>query len=89
MTSSDTCLCRVGLDHITVFQLYDDTFRLHRKWMHTFMGTRAAVRRFENLEMVETRRLLLRILNEPEKFMDHLRTLVLHHYLRLNCGRMN
>ena len=57
--------------------------------MHTFMGTRAAVRRFENLEMVETRRLLLRILNEPEKFMDHLRTLVLHYRLRLNRGRMN
>lgn len=41
--------------------------------MQNFMGTRAAVRRFEEVEEVETRRLLLRILDRPDKFMDHIR----------------
>lgn len=35
-----------------------------------FMGTRAAVKRFED---VEARRLLLRIMDSPDKFMDHIR----------------
>ena len=42
------------------------------------MGTRSAVKRFEELETIETRRLLLRILEKPEQFMDHIRKYVLY-----------
>ena len=41
------------------------------------MGTRSAVKRFEELETIETRRLLLRMLEKPGRFMDHLRKYVL------------
>lgn len=41
--------------------------------MQNFMGTRAAVKRFEDVEEVEARRLLLRIMDRPDKFMDHIR----------------
>lgn len=41
--------------------------------MQNFMGTRAAVKRFEDVEEVEARRLLLRIMDRPNKFMDHIR----------------
>lgn len=44
--------------------------------MQNFMGTRAAMKRFESLEEIETRRLLLRILRTPDALLDHLRTFV-------------
>lgn len=44
--------------------------------MQSFMGTRAAMKRFESLEEIETRRLLLRILRTPDALLDHLRTFV-------------
>ena len=65
---------RVGFDKVTPFVRYGDTFKLHRKLLHNYIGTRASVKRHEGLEEVETRRLLLRLLSDPEKFMGHIRT---------------
>lgn len=65
---------RVGLDKVTTFLLYGDTFKQHRKWFQSYIGTRSAIQRFEGHEETETRRFLLRVLDDPEHFMDHLRT---------------
>lgn len=44
--------------------------------MHSYIGTHAALRRFERGIEVETHRTLLNILNDPDRFADHLETWV-------------
>lgn len=38
------------------------------------MGTKAAIARYHSLEEIETRRFLLRVLDTPNKVMQHIRT---------------
>lgn len=41
--------------------------------MHNLIGTRAAMERFEELEEIETRRFLLKVLNAPDNLLNHIR----------------
>lgn len=52
---------------------YDDRLKLHRKHMHNYFGTPSAVAQHDGLQEVEARRFLLRILNDPVSFMQHIR----------------
>ncbi|KAH8111221.1 cytochrome P450 oxidoreductase OrdA-like protein, partial [Phellopilus nigrolimitatus] len=64
----------VGFSDQTGLVPYGAQFRTHRKEMHAYIGTRAAMTRFIGLEELETRRFLLRLLEQPEKLVKHIRT---------------
>lgn len=63
-----------GLGEFVTMQQYDDKFRLYRKLIHQELGTKAAASRFNDLQEVEVRRLLLRILDKPEDLIQHIKT---------------
>lgn len=44
--------------------------------MHNLIGTRAAMERFEELEEIETRRFILKVLNTPDNLLNHIRAWV-------------
>lgn len=66
----------VGLSVVTPLLPYGDTLRLHRKLIQNFVGSRFARKHIEDVEEVEARRLLYRVLETPQDFRAHLRTSV-------------
>lgn len=60
---------------------YGPELKRHRKLVQTYIGTVASMKWMEAVEALESRRLLLRILNEPSNFIQHVRTLVHTHNL--------
>ncbi|KAG2033225.1 cytochrome P450 [Suillus americanus] len=64
----------VGWKDSLPFLPYGDRFRQQRKNLHRVIGSRAAVDVYSNIEEVETRRFLKRVLAKP----DQLQTLVRH-----------
>lgn len=52
----------------------NDCFRAHRKSFRQAIGTRSAVTGFQSLQTAEARRFLFRVLEDPEKLQDHIRT---------------
>lgn len=65
-------LCGYGI--FLNFQQYDSTFRKHRKLVHQQLGTPAAVARFRDIQDVESRRFLFRILEDPGNVINHIKT---------------
>ncbi|KAL2170137.1 hypothetical protein VTG60DRAFT_5159 [Thermothelomyces hinnuleus] len=63
-----------GYNERMPFQPYDKTFRHQRKLAGGIIGTNTAVARFHSLIDVEVRRFLVRTLERPDGFMDHLQT---------------
>ncbi|KAJ0421285.1 cytochrome P450 [Aspergillus carlsbadensis] len=64
----------VGWEHILAMQTYSDTFRAYRKAMHRVLGTKNVISQFNELQDVEVRRFLLRVLDKPEDLVQHIRT---------------
>lgn len=71
-----TCTHRCGWENALSSQHYTDRFRAYRKNIHAVMGSKSAVSRFYPLQDVEVRRFLLRVLEEPENLLHHIRTWV-------------
>ena len=65
---------RVGWEHFLAMQPYSDTFRAYRKAMHRVLGSKNAVAQFNDLQEVEVRRFLLRVLQSPADLNQHIRT---------------
>lgn len=65
-----------GYEEILSFMSYNSTFRQHRKLVHQQLGTKTAVSRFRDIEDVESRRFLLRILNDSANVTEHIKTYV-------------
>ncbi|KAM0319659.1 hypothetical protein ACHAPQ_010255 [Fusarium lateritium] len=63
-----------GYNRILSFQPYGKTFKHHRKLVHQQLGTKATTSRFHDTQDVESRRLLLRILERPELLSAHIKT---------------
>lgn len=63
-----------GYKTVTAFQDYGSTFRRYRSLIHREIGTKAASAKFENGQEVEVGRQLVRTLNEPGKWLQHLKT---------------
>ncbi|KAE8401933.1 cytochrome P450 [Aspergillus pseudonomiae] len=59
-------------DIMTVLE-YSDRFRTSRKVAHQQIGSNRAVSRFNHIQDAEVCRYLLRLLRDPEKWVDHLR----------------
>ncbi|KAJ5388935.1 O-methylsterigmatocystin oxidoreductase [Penicillium cataractarum] len=56
------------------FQQPNESFRRSRKLVHQQLGTKSAVRQFHNIQEVEVRRFLLRVLDCPEAILSHLKS---------------
>lgn len=67
-------LCGFGV--LTPGLTYGPEHRLHRKFMRQQMGTKNLVRQFYDIEDVESRRFLLRVLNRPDDLIKHIKTYV-------------
>lgn len=52
---------------------YDDTFRLHRKFVHQQFGTKSIVSRFHDVLDMESHRFLFRILEDPAELVEHIK----------------
>lgn len=48
--------------------------------MQNYMGSSTAMKHIKDVQELEARRLLLRMMESPDQFMDHLRTLVPYSY---------
>ncbi|KAI0069255.1 cytochrome P450 [Artomyces pyxidatus] len=75
-----------GWSNILHLTPYGDTFRQRRKMLHQFMGTRTIVERYYPVEELETRRFLLRLLENPEDFAAHIRRAEAAIVLKLTYG---
>lgn len=63
----------MGWDRGLVLCHYGERFRAFRRLLHRFMGTRTAVMQHHDVITRQTHRLLTRLLDSPERFLEHLR----------------
>ncbi|RWA07492.1 hypothetical protein EKO27_g7615 [Xylaria grammica] len=64
----------IGWTETTPLLQYNKKHRLSRKQTHTFVGTQSAAGHYLGLQEMEAHRFLFRILQEPDLFLQHLRT---------------
>lgn len=64
---------RLGAENFLSSLTYSDRFRSYRKEMGRIIGSSVALSRFEDLQEVESSRFVLRVLNEPEELIAHIR----------------
>lgn len=67
---------RVGWENILAMQTYSDRFRAYRKVIHRVLGSKTVTSRFNALQDIEIRRFLLRVLQQPNDLVQHIRTYV-------------
>ncbi|KPM41882.1 O-methylsterigmatocystin oxidoreductase [Neonectria ditissima] len=77
-------LCGYGT--LLSFQQYDAEFRQQRKLVHQQLGTKTAVARFRDVQDVESRRFLFRVLEDPKNLVDHIKTEASAIILRITYG---
>lgn len=53
---------------------YGEQFRNYRKMIHHLLGTKVHAAQFNHINDVESRRLLLRILDDPDNLRNHIKT---------------
>ncbi|PVH89423.1 OrdA protein [Cadophora sp. DSE1049] len=63
-----------GYENIVLCQGYNNTFRECRKLLHRELGTKVSAAQFRDVQEIEINRQLARTLDEPEKWLDHLKT---------------
>jgi hypothetical protein len=63
-----------GFGNFLPFRQYNETFRWHRKLVHQQIGTKVMAARFNDVQDVESRRFLLRVLKTPEDLLKHFKT---------------
>lgn len=56
------------------FMQYDPTWRQHRKAIHQQMGTKKTAAQFNDAQDMETRRLLVRLTEDPKGLFEHIRS---------------
>ncbi|KAM5349732.1 hypothetical protein ACJ41O_006237 [Fusarium nematophilum] len=75
-----------GFGALTSNLSYNSTHRLHRKLMHQEMGTKKLSEKFWTIQDVESRRLLLRIMDDPANLISHIKTEASAIILRITYG---
>lgn len=73
-------VCRIPAGHLTSLLPYGSEWKQHRKLIQGYIGPVSAMGMIETVETIETRRLLLKILEQPTAFVQHLRAYV-HIYI--------
>ena len=74
--SKELIFCRVGWENALGFLLYSKRFRATRKLFSKTLGSNLAVSRFNPLQEVEGGRFLLRVLENPDALVEHIRKYV-------------
>ncbi|RCI12382.1 hypothetical protein L249_0049 [Ophiocordyceps polyrhachis-furcata BCC 54312] len=77
-------MCRYS--ELLAFLPYGEKFRRARRFVDHQLGTRARVARFDNVQEVEVRRFLLRVLKQPGDVHRHLHTLAGAIILKMTYG---
>jgi hypothetical protein len=72
----------IGWKNVMTLLPYGDRLRRHRKNFHSVIGTRAAMNVYSQVEEIETRRFLKRVLVTPDQLQAHVRQYVSYH---CNC----
>ncbi|RDA85242.1 hypothetical protein CP532_3269 [Ophiocordyceps camponoti-leonardi (nom. inval.)] len=75
-----------AFDQFLAFQTYDERFRRARRFVDHQLGTRARVARFDEVQEVEVRRFLLRVLKQPDDVHRHLHTMAGAIVLKMTYG---
>ncbi|KAF5012218.1 hypothetical protein FDECE_1734 [Fusarium decemcellulare] len=65
-------LCGYGV--LTNLMPYNATHKHHRKLIHRQLGTKTLAAQFQGVQDIESRRLLLRTLDDPNHLIDHIKT---------------
>lgn len=60
-----------GLNEFLPARQYNAVAKRHRKFIHQTFGTKKSVSAFNDIQDVESKRLLLKALNRPEHLIDH------------------
>ncbi|KAG2067911.1 cytochrome P450 [Suillus decipiens] len=76
----------VGWKDSLPFLSYGDLFRQHRRNLYKVIGSRAAVDVYNEIEEVETRRFLKRVLAKPDQLQEHVRHTAGAIILRISHG---
>ncbi|QKD59379.2 cytochrome P450 [Fusarium oxysporum Fo47] len=63
----------VGWENSLGFSPYNDRFRTYRKNMARIIGSKRAAAKYDRLQEAEVAHFLLHVLDDPERFMDHIR----------------
>ena len=63
----------VGWKNTLVLLPYGERFRNSRRLAHKLFGTHSTMKQFLPVEEKETRKLLARLLDRPERFSEHIR----------------
>ncbi|KAF4982478.1 hypothetical protein FZEAL_1903 [Fusarium zealandicum] len=84
--SSDFAIDLCGFGVLLPTITYNSTFRLHRKLIHQQLGTKAIAGRFHEIQDIESRRFLLRVLNDPDNLTTHIKTEASAIILRITYG---
>ncbi|KAH8114366.1 cytochrome P450 oxidoreductase [Phellopilus nigrolimitatus] len=63
-----------GWENTLALQRYGEDFRQFRKELHQVLGTQAAISKFHPLIEIETRRFLLRVLEDTTRLTKHVQT---------------
>ncbi|GKZ33657.1 hypothetical protein AbraIFM66950_003685 [Aspergillus brasiliensis] len=66
----------IGWNGTIAMQPYGGRFRAYRKALHQVLGTKTLVSKFNSLQELEARRLLRRIVDDPDNWVQHLRTYI-------------
>ncbi|PNP53777.1 hypothetical protein THARTR1_05901 [Trichoderma harzianum] len=63
-----------GYNRFLPMRQYDDKFRLQRKLLHQQIGTKLLASQYTEIQDVEVKRFLLRVLNDPDNLINHIRS---------------
>lgn len=61
-------------ERILSFKQYTPTWRKHRRMLHQEMGTKTIASQFQDIQDIESRRLLFKILKDPQALSPHIKT---------------
>lgn len=63
-----------GYDRFFALLQYGDQFRLYRRVVHQHFGTKSLVAQFADIQDVESKRFLWRVLKDPDNLFQHIKT---------------
>ncbi|KAL7940940.1 cytochrome P450 [Trichoderma barbatum] len=75
-----------GYDGFMPPMQYTDQYRQHRKFIHQQLGTKTLASRFNEVQDIESKRFLLRIMNDPQNLFEHIKTEASAIMLKLTYG---
>lgn len=67
--------CSIGWNRQMILSQYNERFRLMRKYVKAYIGTKSAIAPYKTVQEAETRYFLARILDNPNSVLENVRRL--------------